>query len=360
MKIGIVLHPYEEKQPAGLARTIFEFTKGLLQVDETNEYIIFLKKPPLTRPELPGKNWRVEILGDGFFWLERLRHAPQADVYIFNTPVLPLFFRPKKSIVLALDFGYILLNHAKKWVDWRRELTYRYHWLSLRRADRIVAISEATKQDTIRLFCVPPEKIDVVLCGYKKICAVPETAIALPPKFFLFVGFVKARKNVLTVVKAFHHIAADVPDHDLVIGGFSDNAYGNTIRAYIETHGLESRVHWIGHLNDGQLSFLYRRATSLVFPSLVEGFGFPVLEAMDCGIPVITSSVSSLPEVGGDAAVLVDPLHPEAIGEAMKRIANDPRYRDELIQKGKIQAARFSWTDSARQLKAIIERVAHS
>mgnify|MGYP001607476580 FL=1 len=106
MKIGIILHPYGEDQPAGLARTIFELTKGMVSVDHENEYIIFLKRAFRVLPEFSGTNWRVHVLGEGLLWLDRLRDAPQCDVIIFNTPVMPLIYKPKKSIVLALDFAY--------------------------------------------------------------------------------------------------------------------------------------------------------------------------------------------------------------------------------------------------------------
>ena len=106
MKIGIILHPYDEDKPAGLARTIFELTKGMLEIDKDNEYIIFVKNKPRRDPELPGNNWRLEVLGGGMFWLDHLRRAPRADVYLFNTPVMPFFWKPLKSVVIALDFAY--------------------------------------------------------------------------------------------------------------------------------------------------------------------------------------------------------------------------------------------------------------
>ena len=113
----------------------------------------------------------------------------------------------------------------------------------------------------------------------------------------------------------------------------------------------------MSHLHDGELSHVYRRAEALVFPTFIEGFGYPVLEAMDCGIPVITSNQSSLKEIGGDAAVLVNPHDPHDIAEAMRSIAETPGLRDTLIKKGKARAEQFSWHKACREMLDIIQKV---
>lgn len=355
MRIGIILHPYDEDKPAGLARTIFEWTKALLTIDTENEYIIFVKKEPQTKPNFPGGNWQLESLGGGIFWLDSLRKKTQCDVYIFNTPVMPLFFRPKKSIVIALDFAYYYLkgsgikNFFLKWV------TFTYHKLSLVRADRIVAISEATKDDTIKLFNTPEEKIDVIYLGYKKICDVSENPVDLPQKFFFFAGIIKERKNVFNIIKAFHTFSKENPDISLVVAGNPSGAYFEKIRKYIEDNGLSSRVIFVGHMNDGQLSYIYKKALAFVFPTLIEGFGMPVLEAMDCGIPVITSNQSSLREVGGNgAALLVDPYNPEDIAQKMSYLVDSQEAKNELIKKGFTQATLFSWEKAAKNLLKVV------
>lgn len=358
MRIGIVLHPYGEDKPAGLARTIFEFTKGMLEVDEQNEYIIYLKRAPRIAPDLPGKNWQVASLGGGLLWLDKLREAPPADVYIFNTPVMPLFFKPKRSIIIALDYWYIL-HQAKSFKTWAlSRLTFAYHWLSLRRADHIVAISQSTKDDTVRLFGIRPERISVVYAGYKKICNVSEQPLMLSEKFFFFAGIVKDRKNVFRIVQAFHAALPNLPpEYKLAIGGNATGAYADGIRAFIANNGLGERVLWLGHLNDGQMSYAYKRAVALVFPTLLEGFGYPVLEAMDCGIPVITSSRSSLKEVGGEAALLVDPYNVSAIAEAMHKIASDEGLRQRMIERGRAWAQQFSWQKAGREMLCVVQTI---
>ena len=358
MRIGIVLHPYGEHQPAGLARTIFELTKGMLAVDTENEYIIFLKRTPATMPDLPGKNWRVYILGDGFFWLNRLSRAPLCDVTIFNTPVLSFFYKPKNAIVLALDFAYYYFPPKRlkaKMLNW---LTFAYHLYSLRRADHIVAISEATKEDTIQLFGITPQKITAVLCGFKDVCKVSEKAISVPEKYFLFVGVMKERKNVANVVRGFRQICEKFPDYMLALAGKAEGPYADAIKRYIVDENIESRVRWIGHLNDGELSYVYRRASALVFASFIEGFGYPVLEAMACGVPVITSRSTSLGEIcQHGSALLIDPAKPEEIAHAMERMIQEPHLREELIRKGFAQAKLFSWEKSGKEMLAVIRRI---
>ncbi len=358
MKIGILLHPYDEDKPAGLARTIFELTKGMLEVDTENEYIIFVKNKPRKDPELPGKNWMLHPLGGGRFWLERLRRAPRADVYVFNTPVMPLFWRPPKSIIIALDFAYWYLAAHTIVGQYRRFVTYLIHWISLKKADHIVAISNATKEDTVKLFGIPAENISVVLCGFKKICAIPEKEIPLPEKFFFFAGILKLRKNILNIVKAFAEFQKSHPGYHLVLAGNpARGAYYDSVLRFIREKHLESHIRFVSHLHDGELSHVYRRAEALVFPTFIEGFGYPVLEAMDCGIPVITSNQSSLKEIGGDAAVLVNPHDPHDIAEAMRSIAETPGLRDTLIKKGKARAEQFSWHKACREMLDIIQKV---
>lgn len=356
MTIGIVLHPYGEDQPAGLARTIFELSKGMLAVDRENEYIIFLKRKPRVMPEFPGTNWKVHILGSGLLWLDRLRGAPRCDVIIFNTPVLPLFYRPKRSVVLALDFAYYYFppqGFKAMLMNW---LTFWYHSRALRRADSIVAISEATKRDTVKLFNIKPEKIRVVLCGFKNVCAVPEQEMRLPEKFFLFVGVMKPRKNVFNVVRAFRTICKKYPEYMLLLGGRAEGSYVEEMKRYIADEGIQARVQFIGHLNDGQLSSVYRHAKALVFASFIEGFGYPVLEAMACGTPVITSRSTSLGEIcQNNSALLVDPANVGELAAAMERIAGDDgNLREALITNGRLQAVLFSWEKAGREMVACV------
>ena len=179
----------------------------------------------------------------------------------------------------------------------------------------------------------------------------------LPENFFLFIGVIKERKNVMNIVRAFSLFFKAHPGYTLVIGGNAAGAYADAIREYIAKEGIGDSVRFVGHLNDGQLSYIYRRAQALVFPSFVEGFGYPVLEAMDCSIPVITSNQSSLAEVGGDAALLVDPHDPASIAAAMSRIADEPGLREDFIKKGAAWKENFSWDKAGNELTRILTNI---
>ena len=191
----------------------------------------------------------------------------------------------------------------------------------------------------------------MVLCGFKNICAVKEKSIQLPEKFFLFVGVMKERKNVLNVVRAFFMICKEFPEYMLVLGGKAQGEYVERIKEYILHEGIESRVIWIGHLNDSELSFVYRRACALVFASFIEGFGYPVLEAMACGTPVITSRFTSLGEIcKNESALLVDPADMREIAGAMKRMIQETELRASLVDHGYEQVKKFSWEKAGKDM----------
>lgn len=186
-------------------------------------------------------------------------------------------------------------------------------------------------------------------------CALPQESVVLPQKFFFFIGVIKPRKNVFNIVRAFDAFCKTISTHHLVIAGSGGGEYYDSIRQYVSKCGLKERVHFLGFLSNNEVSFVYRRAEALVFPTLIEGFGYPVLEAMDCGIPVITSNLSSLKEIGEGAAVLVNPYDVAEIGKAMVSIAIDKVMRQDLIRKGFERAEKFSWKKSGAELKKLAE-----
>lgn len=359
MKIGIILHPYGEEKPAGLARTIFELAHALVTHDRENEYILYVKNHPCAQPDISGDNWSMEVLGEGIFWLEKLRWARQADVYIFNTPILPLFFRPKQSIALALDFAYLYFSDTGIKGKLMQLVTKWYHGFSLRKANHIIAMSDATKKDILRFFRIPKEKITTCYWGYKDMSGISEEPVPISGDFFLFVGVIKERKNVFNIVRAFREYVRDGGTHALVIAGKGSGAsYYDSIQQFIAAEGIVNRVIFPGFLSEEQIAHLYKNAAALVFPSFIEGFGFPVLEAMSCGLPVITSHMSSLAEIGGEgAALLVDPSSPSDIKNAMKNICENKTLRSALIQKGYERAREFLWERRISNFLNIIQSV---
>jgi glycosyltransferase involved in cell wall biosynthesis len=176
--------------------------------------------------------------------------------------------------------------------------------------------------------------------------------------YALFVGTLQPRKNLIRLIEAFSNFRFPISDFRLVIAGKKGWLYQEIFR-WVEELGLEKKVVFTGYVPEGDLPVLLSGARLFVFPSLYEGFGLPVLEAMACGTPVVCSNASSLPEVAGDAAVLVDPQDVEGLAAAMERVLGDEELRAELIVRGFEQARKFSWERCARETLDVLESVCH-
>ncbi len=239
---------------------------------------------------------------------------------------------------------------------------------SAHRADRVIAISEATRRDLIELYALPPEKVSVVMLGVEARFnpeEKPGEAQAVRRRYglpegplVLTVGTMQPRKNHLRLAQAFARVVAQGSTNaTLVIAGGPGWNY-EAVRAEIARLGLAERVIFTGYVDDADLPALYRAATVFAYPALYEGFGLPVLEAMACGTPTMTSNASSLPEVTGpDGALLVDPLDVEGLAAALARLLGDAGLRSALRERGLARAARFTWAEAARQLWAVYEEL---
>jgi len=171
--------------------------------------------------------------------------------------------------------------------------------------------------------------------------------------FILAVGKISPRKNLEVVIRALKRLQSSIPHHLVTVGG--DGWDFQESRNLVNSLGLADRVHFLGYVSDEQLHSLYNKATLFIYPSLFEGFGLTILEAMASGCPVVTSNISSLPEVAGDAALLVDPHNVDGVAVAIETICNDHSYGDELKQKGRERAKLFSWKNCAKETSAIYD-----
>lgn len=364
MKIGFVTS-YSSLKPAGLERFLLQLLKAASKHKLSNDLTIYTPQcnglyRDLTK--IGANSLKIEEVRFGGWWKEiGLFFAPQSDVYVFNSPLVPLFFNPKNSIVIVYDFAYkyfkdnSLRNIIKRWyLDLVSALAFR-------RATWIVSISEATKNDLIKFFKVVPQKIKVIYPGDSGLnneqSTKPSIDLAGGEGFFLYVGTVKERKNLFGVLSAFallmQKISSDVKL--VVVGKLNENSeYVNKLRRLINEEKLKDHVIFTGHLTDGELIYLYNNAVALVFPSLLEGFGFPVVEAMSRGLPVITSKESCLSEIAGEAALLVDPLSYSDITEKMRIVLNDENLREDLKMKGKKRAVNFTWEKAVVELHDLL------
>ena len=234
--------------------------------------------------------------------------------------------------------------------------------MSARRARRILTVSQASRDDIVHFLGVPADKIDVIpnaidedlisLAGDADVARVRER-YQLHAPFVLYTGNIKPHKNVDRLIEAFSLLRQRRPgDVTLVIIGDEASKYPK-LRRLVHRHQLHKHVRFLGFVPDATMAALYRLASVFVFPSLYEGFGLPPLEAMALGTPVITSNVSSLPEVVGDAAVLIDPGSPASIADALARVLDDEALRAELIRRGHERVKAFSWARSAARTREV-------
>jgi glycosyltransferase involved in cell wall biosynthesis len=258
-------------------------------------------------------------------------------------------------VVTVHDLGYLYFAQAHT-PRQRLELHLSTAW-SARVATRVIAISAATRDDLLRHYRVPPERVRVVHHGVEaRFRPTPDpVALArygLPARYFLYLGTLQPRKNLERLLEAYAHLPGEAPA--LVLAG-ARGWYYESIAAAIAALGLEECVYLPGYVADADVPALLTAATALVYPSLYEGFGLPALEAMACGTAVIAARTSSLPEVVGEAGLLVDPLSVEEIAAAMQRLLQDEALRAELGRQGQERAALFTWERCARETLAVLE-----
>jgi glycosyltransferase involved in cell wall biosynthesis len=235
--------------------------------------------------------------------------------------------------------------------------------LYCRRATKIIAVSEQTKRDVIEAYGIPAEKITVVYeaaaPGFgpqdPQTVARAKQRYHLPERYLLSVGTIEPRKNLGRVLAAFERLRDEGLADALVIVGKRGWLYDDFF-AQLEASPAKSSVIFPGWVEDGDLPALYAGAAAVAFPSEFEGFGLPALEGMACGAPVVCSNTSSLPEIAGDAALLVDPTNTDEITDALRRVLTAPGLAEEMRGRGLAQAAKFSWERAAQETVQVYEQ----
>ncbi len=361
-------------QGAGIGRYTRELVHALLAGDDGNAYRLFSARPPAQPPvpePLPaGPHISVHSAPLSDRWLYRLWHRLRLPlpVQLFTGP-LDLFHSPDFVLPpLRAGTPSLLTVHDLSFVHYPETFTpalvgylNRVVPASIARASHVVADSEATRRDLVELWQTPQEKISVLYSGVDerfqpvtkagRLAAVRQKYGLSAAPYLLAVSTIQPRKNYAMLIRAFRPVAARHPHH-LVIAGGKGWLYEETL-AEVERQGLQGRVHFIGFVADADLPALYSAASLFVFPSLYEGFGLPLLEAMACGAPVVSSNASSLPEVAGEAAVLLSPHDEAAWSAALDRLLDDAPQRARLVAAGFRQARRFRWQQAAAQLRAL-------
>ncbi|HEY9852978.1 MAG TPA: glycosyltransferase family 1 protein [Leptolyngbyaceae cyanobacterium] len=225
--------------------------------------------------------------------------------------------------------------------------------LVLQQAQHIICDSQSTANDVIHFFRIPERKVSPILLAYDRDRF---QFLDLPTSnYFLYIGRHDPYKNLERIIAAFAALP-DSQNYELWIAGSPDERFTPTLKAKAEALGIGDRVKFLAYLPYGELPKIINQALAVVFPSLWEGFGFPVLEGMACGTPVITSHVSSIPEVAGDAAILINPYNVGEIAEAMQAVANDGELRSRLRQAGLARSKLFSWEKTGQATASVLQK----
>jgi alpha-1,3-rhamnosyl/mannosyltransferase len=361
----------------GIGRYGFNLARAMVPLLAPSEQLILLRNP--TQPSawdltlLAGEGVRVVDVPLSPFYLRqqwaipRLLHclADFGDPLLYHSPYYLMPYRPGvPTLLTCYDLIPLVCPH---YFSPAQRLIYRLaNWLALSVARVVLVISEATKADLVRHFRVDPRKVVVTpLAADPHFKPQPPAAIAglrqkyaLPDRYVLYFGSNKPHKNLVRLVEAWKIVEgrAQSAGCRLVIAGAWDMRYPEALER-AKALGLGERVVFLGPVAEAELPALYAGAELFVFPSLYEGFGLPVLEAMACGTPVVCSNRSSLPEVTGDAALLVDPHDVGALAAAIGQAMGDAELRRILREKGLAQAVRFSWERTAQATLAIYQEV---
>jgi glycosyltransferase involved in cell wall biosynthesis len=358
-----LLHGGQGYRSAGIHTYTEQILRHLPQADPDLHYTLFTQHPPHDLDpsiEIKAARWPTErptmrILWEQIAQPHAVRRA-QADVLHATAFVGPII-RSCPTVLTIYDLSFALFPQFFRGL----RQTYlrvgtRY---SARHAKRIIAISDNTRRDIARLYGVPLDQIDLAYPGVDQTLGRRSNAEverfcrekSLPAKFLLFLGTLEPRKNLPMLIRAFAQMKQTCPDARLVLAG-GIGWLADEIFDAVKLAGVEDRVIFAGFVAEAEKPLWYSAATAFVYPSIYEGFGLPPLEAMACGTPVIVSNASSLPEVVGEAGVLIDPNDERSWSAALSRVWNDTAYRAELTDRGVRQAKKFTWIESARSITA--------
>ena len=429
MKIGIDMRSLMDKNYSGVSWCTLFLLREILAQDKINEYFLFYNSGKDISKLLPKfEQGNVKIIATRYpnkifnYFLQKICRWPKLDVIASasrsnpdssasreialssrggiprNDNSVDIFWSPHFNFTaLSKNTKHILTVHdlsfliTPEFFSWRKNVWHKI--LNAKKmmaeADIIVAISENTRRDIIRLTGIPENKIKVIYDGigaeFRPMRSSPhstssvqadtsspelaegETAARLiaiknkynlPDKFILYLGTIEPRKNISGLISAFEQIAdkPELKDYELVIVGAGGWKNSEVYRA-VKNSKYKNRIKLIGYIENSEKIYYYNLCTIFCYPSFYEGFGLPVLEAMACGAPVITSNLSSLPEVAGDAALLIDPAEENSISRAIITLASDEKLRELYSSRGVERAKMFSWQKSAVEYLEIFKSV---
>lgn len=375
MRIGIdcrnILNANYGEQ-AGVGHYVYFLIKYLLQIDKENEYFLFFYNKNIKCPEFEQKNVKcvyfpgLENIGKiPFFYrhllIPHVLRSYKLDVYHNPAFIIPLFYF-KKSIITIHDLA---MYKNPQWFPGGQFFNHKILIpLSIYRAKKIIAVSENTSDDLIKMFRVKKEKVATIHEGvedYNQII-INENEIAgkfkIKDPYLLFIGTLEPRKNLVRLIEAFAEFLkeSEQKNFKLVLAGKKGWKY-EPIFAKIKELNLEGAVIYCGYVKLQEKIYLLKKAYAFVFPSLYEGFGLPILEAMNMGIPIVSSNIASIPELVIDNALLINPRDIDSIKKSLLKITSEPKLREKFISKGKGIVRNFSWEECAKKTLELYKNV---
>ncbi len=358
MIIGVDGNEANVTNRVGVSTYTFEMLSYFQKsASDTQRFIVYLKKPAV--PNLPEETsfFQYRVVKPDVIWSQM---SLPVDLFLNKKPDVffsPAHYAPRVSpvptIVTIHDLAYKFfpneflssdLYKLNKWTEY-----------SVKKASKVVCVSEHTRKDLLKFYPEVTNKTSVVLNGYrsqKSIRSIKSAANTKTP-YVLFVGTIQPRKNITTLIESFEKFVETHPDFELKIVGKKGWIYTETL-SRIESSSASKQIKYFGFVPEAELATLYQNAYATVLPSLYEGFGLPVLEAMSHGSPVIASNTSSLPEVGGDAVLYCNPDDSKTIVDALEKL-QDVKLRKSLSLKAKKQLLKFSWDSCAEATLNIIK-----
>ncbi|AKU26572.1 hypothetical protein IB49_09100 [Geobacillus sp. LC300] len=355
----------------GIGNYLFGILEELFLVDQKNKYFIFVDQ----KPEMKFSNQNVEYIEIAtlkntikneklysFLWLNlfivpRLLRE-KIDIFWGPNFVKPLVFPNKKTIVTIHDLAFIRNKEDHSTIH---ALYLKYYLkLFVNKNLNVLTVSDYSKNDIISEFNIPEDRINVTYCALSSnvnVNSIKKPSLKLPEEYCLFVGTLEKRKNLKLILNALSYsIKNNLNVIPLVVVGAKGNGL-EQIQKLIKKLKIEEYVYFTGYVTEEELAYIYKHAKLFIFPSLYEGFGIPLLEAMKYGVPIIASKTTSLPEVAQDAAVFIDPFSIQELSHVINELLLNDNLRNELVEKGKKRLSFFSWKKSAKVFLDVINKM---
>lgn len=362
MIIGIDASRAFKRQRTGIEEYSYQIIKNLVNEIREHEVVLYLRSSQKTDFNLPD-NWKIKIIKWPRFWtqvgLSLEMFLRPVDALFIPAHTVP-FIHPARTVVTIHGLEYEFCPEAYSF--WEKIYMRFSIKNSCKWAKKIIAVSENTKKDLIKFYNVPEEKIRVVYEG----CSIyyPELVLGSNgnemlkrvqhDKYLLFIGRLEERKNTIGIVKAFNILKSKYKIlHKLVLAGKPGFGYEKIKNKLAQSRRKDAIIE-LGFISEEEKQYLLKNAEVFLFPSFYEGFGLPILEAQNAGVPVVTSNVSSIPEVVSDSALLVDPNNAKEIADAVYKIISNENIKKDLVQKGLENVKRFSWSKCAREIAEVL------